>query len=195
MLEGRMAGSYVALLPRLLAAAALVVLTVSAPVHGRAAALEPLEFQPDATAPDDTLPEWRRSLPKALTYQAIVIGTDQFLYWAIITGTTASELEFLGANALTGIAYYVAFDELWHDVGLDPPPGDSQVNVTKAIAYRVFDTARAFGVTLGVGTSLTGSVQVAAAIAATRTAVYVLHDYAWSWLEGRGVAPGPHLGQ
>ncbi len=62
---------------------------------------------------------------------------------------------------------------------------DGQVNLTKAIAYRVFDTARVLGVTLAIGTPLEASLEVAAAIAATRTVIYLLHDYAWSWVDNQ----------
>lgn len=179
-----------------IAAAAMLALASLAPVQLRAAEPAALSLEVDgvateAVAPEGALPELRRSLPKALTYQAIVIGTDQLLYWAIITGTTESELEFLAGNAVTGIAYYVAFDELWYAAGLDTPAQENGLDVTKALAYRVFDTARVFGVTLAIGTPLLGSLEVSAAIAATRTAIYVLHDYLWSWATGTGGVAGP----
>ncbi len=176
------------------AAAALLAMVLLAPVHARAAEPDAWALQLGVTTPDVTgqdeagqdgaLPALRRSLPKALTYQTIVIATDQLLYWAIVTGTIESELEFLAGNAITGVAYYVAFDELWAATGLDTGTDASKVNVTKALAYRVFDTARVFGVTLAIGTPLAGSLEVSAAIAATRTIIYVLHDYAWSWAMG-----------
>lgn len=187
------------------AAAALLGVLLLVPVSGRAAEPDALTLQldvaaaadgaggdgitldagvADGTLADGALPELRRSLPKALTYQAIVLATDQLLYWAIVTGTIESELEFLAGNAVTGVAYYVAFDELWAATGLDTGADGNEVNITKALAYRVFDTARVFGVTLAIGTPLAGSLEVAAAIAATRTAIYVLHDYAWSWATG-----------
>ena len=170
------------------AAALLLAVALSAPVELRAA--EPV-VQVDAVAPDGALAELRRSLPKALTYQSIVIATDQLLYWPIITGTAESELEFLAGNAVSGIAYYVAFDVLWHAAGLETGGDGTQVNVTKALAYRVFDTARVFGVTLAIGTPLTGSLEVAAAIAATRTVIYVMHDYLWSWATMSGGVQSP----
>lgn len=172
----------------LIVAAALLVAALAVPVAGLAAEPAALVLELDGVAPETAGPdavgeaaalaELRRSLPRAVTYQAIVLTTDQLLYWAIVTGTLESELEFLAGNAVTGIAYYVAFDELWASTGLDT---SGQVNVTKALAYRVFDTARVFGVTLAIGTPLAGSIEVAAAIAATRTAIYLLHDYAWAW--------------
>lgn len=185
------------------AAAALLAVVASAPVQSRAKepAAPPPQLDvvladdgvaPEAGAPDGALPELRRSLPKALTYQAIVIATDQLLYWAIVTGTMESELEFLAGNAVTGIGYYVAFDELWYAAGLDTPAEATQPDVTKALAYRVFDTARVFGVTLAIGTPLAGSLEVSAAIAATRTAIYVLHDYLWSsWVARSSEPAGP----
>ena len=181
---------------RLCLAAFMLAAALSAPVQLRAAEPRVLSLDVDAAAPDATgpqgaLPELRRSLPKAMTYQAIVIGTDQLLYWAIITGTMESELEFLAGNAVTGIAYYVVFDELWNAAGLDTPAEESGLDVTKALAYRVFDTARVFGVTLAIGTPLVGSLEVSAAIAATRTALYVLHDYLWTWATGTAAATGP----
>ena len=127
-------------------------------------------------------PGWRRSLPKALTYQTIVVGTDQLLYWTMITGTPSSELAFLAGNAVSGVAYYVAFDAAWDAAGREPPPSQEGVDVSKALVYRVFDTLRAFAVARAVGTPVTGSVALAAAIAATRTGIYLLHDYAWSVL-------------
>jgi len=166
-------------------ATVLLALALLAPVPLRAEepAAVPFDFlsTPEAAPPDGALPELRRSLPKALTYQGIVIATDQLLYWAIVGGTMEDELEFLAGNAITGIAYYVAFDEMWHATGLDTPGEASQLNVTKGLAYRVFDTARVFGVTLAVGTTLADSIEVSAAIAVTRTAIYVLHDYVWYW--------------
>ncbi len=125
--------------------------------------------------------EWRRSLAKAMTYQAIVVTTDQLLYWAIVEETPESELEFFFANALTGVGYYVGFDKVWTTLGLDPAPGENPVSVRKALAYRVFDTARVFVITVAIGTPIAASLEVTAAIAATRTVIYMLHDYAWSW--------------
>lgn len=158
--------------------AALAALVLSVPVRGRAQA-------PDAVAPPAPALDWRHSLTKALSYQTIVVSTDQMLYWAIVTGTTETELEFLAANAITGVGYYVGFDAAWAAAGLDPAPGESQVSFGKAIAYRVFDTVRVFAVTLAIGTPLAASLEVTAAIAATRTAIYMLHDYAWSWSDHR----------
>lgn len=190
----------------LIAAIALFGIVTFAPVAVRAAEPDTLPPHFDVLAADGALPdvastevgtsggalpELRRSLPKAVTYQTIVLATDQLLYWAIVTGTVESELEFLAGNAVTGVAYYVAFDELWAATGLDTGADGGPVNVTKALAYRVFDTARVFGVTLAIGTPLAGSLEVAAAIAATRTAIYVLHDYAWSWAIGSGRASTP----
>ena len=190
----------------LIAAAILLGVVSSVPVAARAAEPDTLPLHvdvlaadgalpdvalTDAAPSDGALPELRRSLPKAVTYQTIVLATDQLLYWAIVTGTVESELEFLAGNAVTGVAYYVAFDELWAATGLDTGADGSPVNVTKALAYRVFDTARVFGVTLAIGTPLAGSLEVAAAIAATRTAIYVLHDYAWSWATGSRGASTP----
>jgi uncharacterized membrane protein len=179
-----------------IAAAALLGFVLSAPVHGQAAEVvyPPLQFDvvaPNGGEKDGALPELRRSLPRAITYQTIVIATDQLLYWAIISGTVESELEFLAGNAVTGVAYYVAFDELWAATGLDTGTDGNEVNVTKALAYRLFDTARVFGVTMAIGTPLAGSLEVAAAIAATRTAIYVLHDYAWWWATGSGGTAQP----
>jgi uncharacterized membrane protein len=144
---------------------------------------------PADTAPPEAAPaDWRHSLTKAVTYQTIVVTTDQLLYWVIVTGTTATELEFFAANAVTGVGYYVAFDQVWAAAGLDPAPGESQVSVSKAVAYRVFDTARVFGITLALGTPIVASLEVTAAIAATRTVIYMLHDYAWSWASPPNVA-------
>lgn len=182
-------------------AAALLAVALSVPVHGRAAEPGAAALQLDVIVPgiagqdgteqDGALPELRRSLPKALTYQAVLIATDQLLYWAIVTGTIESELEFLAGNAVTGVAYYVAFDELWAAAGLDTGSDGSEVNLTKALAYRVVDTARVFGVTLAIGTPLADSIEVAAAIAVTRTVIYVLHDYVWSWATGTSVPAHP----
>ena len=69
---------------------------------------------PADTAPPEAPPaDWRHSLTKAVTYQTIVVTTDQLLSWVIVTGTTATELEFFAANAVTGVGYYVAFDQVW----------------------------------------------------------------------------------
>lgn len=201
---------------------AVALAVLSLPVHGQAQApnapvVQPMpqreqpaaQMVPAVAAPPDAATlegapaegapaDWRRSLTKALTYQTIVVSTDQLLYWAIVTGTTATELEFFAANAVTGVGYFVTFDQVWAAAGLDPAPGESQVSVSKAIAYRVFDTARAFAVTLAVGTPFVASLEVTAAIAATRTVIYMLHDYAWSWASPPSVAmagrePPPEL--
>lgn len=190
MPDRRAAFSSTTVARRLLVAASLAAVGLSAPVRGHAQApdapIPPLRgLQTDAVPLDVALPDWRHSLTKAITYQTIVVATDQLLYWAIITGTAVSELEFLAANALSGVAYYVAFDDAWAAAGFNPTPDESQVSLGKAIGYRVFDTARVFGVALAVGTPLSGSLEVTAAIAATRTAIYILHDYAWSWAGSR----------
>lgn len=166
-------------------AAAAVAMALSVPVPGHAQAPDSAAPQPAIVAPEAAALDWHHSLTKALTYQTIVVSTDQVLYWVIVTGTTYSELEFLAANAVTGISYYVGFDAVWHTAGLDPAPGDSQVSLAKAIAYRVFDTLRVFAVAIAIGTPLTSSLEVTAAIAATRTVIYMLHDYAWSWADHR----------
>jgi uncharacterized membrane protein len=145
----------------------------------------PPAVAPPPVAPGAAALDWRHSLTKALSYQTIVVATDQILYWAIVTGTTYSEMEFLAANAVTGIAYFVGFDAVWHDAGLDAVARQDQVSFGKALAYRVFDTVRVFGVALAVGTPLTSSLGVTAAIAATRTVIYMLHDYAWSLADHR----------
>ena len=164
-------------------ATVLVALALSASVHGRAQAAE---AAPPAAAVAHAPMDWHHSLTKALSYQAVVVSTDQVLYWAIVTGTTESELEFLAANAVSGVAYYVGFDSVWHAAGLDPAGGGSEVSVGKAVAYRVFDTARVLAVTLAIGTPLAASLEVTAAIAATRTLIYMLHDYAWSLADRPG---------
>jgi uncharacterized membrane protein len=156
---------------------------LSLPGHGQAQVPVAPVVQAEVAAAQAPPADWRRSLEKALTYQTIVVTTDQLLYWTIVTGTSATELVFFVANAMTGVGYYVAFDEVWAAAGLDPAPGDSQVSVGKAVAYRVFDTARVFGITLAVGTPIVASLEVTAAIAATRTVIYMLHDYAWSWAD------------
>lgn len=185
MAEGRTAGATVASLRGNLVAAAVAAALVAVPVPGRAqvpgAAAPPF----DAFPPEGVTLDWRHSLTKALSYQTMVVTTDQLLYWTIVTGSAAQEWEFLASNAVTGVGYYVLFDEAWAGAGLDTDPSNKQVSLTKAIAYRVFDTARVLGVTLAVGTPLTASLEVTAAIAATRTAIYLLHDYAWSWIDNQ----------
>ncbi len=185
MLDRRAACSPTASARRHVAAAALAALMLTVPVHAGAQTPEAAAPQQAVVAPDAAGLDWRHSLTKALSYQTIVVSTDQMLYWVIVTGTTYSELEFLAANAVTGISYYVGFDAVWHAAGLDPAPGDSQVSFAKAIAYRVFDTVRVFVVAIAIGTPLTSSLEVTAAIAATRTVIYLLHDYAWSWADHR----------
>jgi uncharacterized membrane protein len=160
-------------------AAAVTLLLLAIPAHGRA------QTAANADIATRAAPQWQRSLTKALTYQGVVVSTDQLLYWAIITGTAVSELEFLAANAVTGVAYYFTFDEAWRAAGFAPAYGESDVSVTKAISYRVFDTARVLGVTLAIGTPFSGSLAVTAAIAATRTGIYMLHDYVWSLATSR----------
>jgi uncharacterized membrane protein len=137
---------------------------------------------------------WHRSLVKSVSYQAIVVTTDQVLYWTIITGAAASDAAFFVTNAVSGVAYYVAFDAVWGmldpaGVGAADPlhPGGAgdAVSLSKALVYRVFDTARVMAVTLAVGTPLAGSLEVAAASAAVRTGVYIVHDYVWTLVPGR----------
>ena len=183
-----------------LGGAAVILVVSSLSTHGRAQEPVRTQSQPPAPPPEALSPPlptteipnapeqaaqtgWQRSLTKALTYQTIVVSTDQLLYWTIVTGTAATELEFFLANAATGVGYYVLFDKVWTAAGLDPAPGTNEVSVSKALAYRAFDTVRAFGVTLAVGTPLAASLEVTAAIAATRTLIYMLHDYAWSWVD------------
>ncbi len=165
------------------AAASLAAIMLSVPVDGYAQAPPAPEAVVDGTG---VAQDWQRSLSRALTYQSIVLATDQVLYWVIVTGTTATELEFFAANAVSGVGYFVAFDQGWTAAGLDPSPGESQVSVGKAVAYRVIDTARVFAITQLLGTPIAASLGVTAAIAATRTVIYMLHDYAWSWV---GAAP------
>ncbi len=187
MREWRSAGACAGWMRPFLVAAALACAMLAVPARGQAQISDDIvmEQDQDLVTPESAQLDWRRSLTKALSYQGIVVTTDQLLYWTIVTGTAASEWEFLASNAVTGIGYYVLFDEAWSAAGLDPTPGDGQVSLTKAIAYRVFDTARVLGVTLAVGTPLTASLEVTAAIAATRTVIYVLHDYAWSWVDSQ----------
>lgn len=156
---------------------AFAVLLLVLPVHAHA-----------QTAGDGAADAGWRSVEKALTYQSIVVSTDQLLYWTIMAGAAASDTGFLIANAVSGVAYYVAFDGVWASLRLEPAPGDGEVSVAKAVAYRVFDTARALAVTLAVGTPLAASVEIAAAIAVTRTAIYVLHDAVWSHIAPVGAA-------
>ncbi len=155
------------------------------PAHGQAQVPETPVVEQDIIPPEDGMVNLRRSVTKALSYQTIVVTTDQLLYWTIVSGDVASEWEFLASNAITGVGYYVLFDAAWAGAGLDAGPGNGQVSLTKAIAYRVFDTARVLGVTLAIGTSLEASLEVTAAIAATRTVIYLLHDYAWSWADNK----------
>lgn len=170
---------------RVFLAAAMAMVMLSLPVHAQAQAPEAPTVEPDILPPADAPLDLRRSITKALSYQTIVVTTDQLLYWTIVTGSVASEWEFLTSNAITGIGYYVLFDAAWAGAGLNSTDSDGQVNLTKAIAYRVFDTARVLGVTLAIGTPLEASLEVAAAIAATRTVIYLLHDYAWSWVDNQ----------
>ena len=175
---------------RVFAIVALAVLVLSAPAPVRAqvpdaAATQPAAAPPPVLTPDVAPLDWRHSLTKALSYQTVVVTTDQVLYWVIVTGTTYSELEFLAANAVTGVSYYVGFDAVWHAAGLDPAPGAPPVSIGKAIAYRVFDTARVFAVAIAIGTPLTSSLAVTAAIAGTRTVIYMVHDYVWSLADHR----------
>ena len=175
---------------RVFALVALAALVLAAPAPVRAQAPDAVAAHPAAVAQpavtaDTAALDWRHSLTKALSYQTVVVTTDQVLYWVIVTGTTYSELEFLAANAVTGVSYYVGFDAVWHAAGLDPAPGDPPVSVGKAIAYRVFDTARVFAVAIAIGTPLTSSLAVTAAIAGTRTLIYLVHDYVWSLADHR----------
>ena len=114
---------------------------------------------------------WRPSLVKAVTYQAIVVTTDQILY-ALITATPPTAAPgFFAANITSGVAYFDVFEHVWPD----PQP-----SLAKAVVYRAFDTLRVFGVSLALGTPLGQSLGVTAASAAVRTGVYILHDHAWA---------------
>ena len=172
---------------RLLGVASVASAVLLSPVHGMAEMPAPKERRQDAVPLEKTPGDWRHSLTKALTYQTIVVSTDQLLDRVIVTGTMATELEFFAANAVTGVGYYVGFDEVWSAAGFDPAPGENPVSVGKAVAYRVFDTARVLGITLALGTPIATSLGVTAAIAATRTVIYMLHDYVWYWTSS------PHL--
>ena len=144
---------------------------------------------------------WQRSLAMSLSYQAIVVSTDQFLYWTLVTGTTATEVEFFIANAVTGVAYYVAFDG-GRELLTAPASGTTgalgspdhggaattvksgaaitsagdDVSMSKVLAYRLFDTLRVLTVTLTVGAPLAGSAEVAVASAVVRTGVHSAHS-------------------
>jgi hypothetical protein len=79
-------------------------------------------------------PESQHSLMKSLTYQGIVVATDQLLYGTIINGAAASELGFVVANATTtGVAHYVAFGEVWWPVCLGPVIGQGEISVPKRV--------------------------------------------------------------
>lgn len=139
----------------------------------------------EATAPaaqsvveDSTL--GRRSFVKALTYQAIVVTTDQILYSLITASSPSSNLGFFFANIVSGVLYYDFFEDAWHQRDADSVTARDELN--KAAVYRVFDTARVFAVAFSLGTPISQSLGVTAASAAVRTGVYVLHDYAWSFI-------------
>jgi uncharacterized membrane protein len=151
----------------------------------RAQTPDPTASEPTTISPGSDAVEWHRTLEKSISYQTIVVATDQLLYFMIVTGTPSTELGFLAANAATGVVYYVLFDETWRAVEPKSDVASVDTSVTKAIAYRVFDTARVLGVSLAIGTTLSGSVAVTAASAAVRTGVYMLHEYAWSLVSNR----------
>jgi uncharacterized membrane protein len=115
----------------------------------------------------------------------LVVTTDQFLYYALTAASPATELSFLATNAVSGVAYYVLFDTAWREATVEPAADKDQVSITKAVVYRVFDTARVLGVSLAVGTPLAGSLALTAASATVRTIVYIVHDYAWSYVGGQ----------
>ena len=120
---------------------------------------------------------WRPSLVKAVTYQAIVVTTDQILYAAITATTPLANPGFFAANVVTGIAYFDTFENVWRR---HAPEGGE---LAKAATYRAFDTMRVFAVSLALGTPLGQSLGVTAASAAVRTGVYILHDIAWDWFD------------
>lgn len=126
--------------------------------------------------------EWRRSFAKSLSYQAIVVTTDQIIFYVIVTGTPVAEIEFFAANAVTGVVYYVFFDDTWKTIIPQPASADGHVSFAKAVVYRAFDTARVFAVSFAIGTPLAGSIAVTAASAVVRTCIYILHDYVWSFI-------------
>jgi uncharacterized membrane protein len=201
------------LLPRVIpciAAAAAILSTTSFGCHAQDAQPPLVATKTQYTTAEEGLSGWHRSLAMAFSYQAIVVSTDQLLYWTLVTGTTATEVEFFIANAVTGVAYYVAFDGGWDLL----PATDSSttsalrsadnggaatstkskaaiasagddVSLSKALVYRVFDTVRVLTLTLAVGAPLAASAEVAVASAVVRTGVYIAHDYVWSFVPGR----------
>lgn len=120
---------------------------------------------------------WRPSLVKAVTYQAIVVTTDQILYSVVTATPPWANPGFFAANIVTGIAYFDTFETIWQR---QAPDGGE---LAKAATYRAFDTMRVLAVSLALGTPLGQSLGVTAASAAVRTAVYILHDTAWDWFD------------
>jgi uncharacterized membrane protein len=201
MKAGRSSALLLPWMIRCITAAVVISAATSFGCHAQSTQSTPVVAMARDTLVTDGLSGWHRSLAKSLSYQAIVVSTDQLLYWTLVTGTAATGIEFFIANAVTGVAYYVAFDETWgglpgnasgttgplgpagHPIAT-PPTGDD-VSLSKAVAYRMFDTARVLTVTLAVGAPLVSSVEVAIASAAVRTGVYIAHDYVWSYVPGR----------
>jgi uncharacterized membrane protein len=191
-------------------AAAAILSATSFGCHAKSGQSPKLATMAQDTKVAEGLSGWQRSLTMALSYQAIVVSTDQLLYWTLVTGTPATEVEFFIANAVTGVAYYVAFDGGWdlltatdsgtmgtlssaaHGGAATPARSEpaiasagDDVSLSKALVYRVFDTIRVLSVTLAVGTTLASSAEVAVASAVVRTSIYIAHDYVWSFVPGR----------
>jgi hypothetical protein len=59
------------------------------------------------------------------------------------------------------------------------------VSAQKAVIYRAVSTTRVAVAALAFGNSLASSIVVTAAIAATRTGIYLVNDYIWSRIDVR----------
>jgi uncharacterized membrane protein len=128
-----------------------------------------------------------RSITKAITWRAI--GTlDTFLWSWLITGHPGAAGTIASLETFTKIALFYVHERLWRLFKW--APSARMRSLVKAVSWRVVGSLDTTILTLIVTGSLKYAVSIATAEAATKIALYYVHERVWrrvSW--GRFEAP------
>jgi len=119
---------------------------------------------------------------KTVSYQSIVVVTDAIIYAALMDAEVQGGGLFNAINGVTSPAVYYGFEEVWNSCCATPPnaDGSTSVNWVKAAIYRTISTTRTMIIALALGHEALPALGLAAAIALTRTGVYIANDYTWA---------------
>ncbi len=117
-----------------------------------------------------------RALAKAVTWR-VVATLDTFLWSYLVTGAPISAGQIASFETVTKIALFYGHERIWRLFGWNSAA--RLRSLLKAISWRLVGSADTFLLSLIVTGSAKYAVSIASLEAASKIAIYYLHERAW----------------